>query len=130
MRHLPPISAKTLPVEACHSDGALALDQPVSIHCGEDSETAGQATFIPAPKDSATAHAALAQFVRSAGQNLNCEDTQWIGDGRTALRICTLKSNGWPRIVLGAQSGTRLYRAEGSPSRVARLAGRDCRGFP
>ncbi len=52
----------------------------------------------------------------SASQTLDCEEPQWTGDGRTALRICTLKSNGWPRIVLGQQADGRLYRAEGTPS--------------
>lgn len=112
---------KNLAGEACRSDGPLALDQPTMIHCGDAPDAAGQVTFVTAPKDKATWHDGLAQFVLSSSQNLNCEDTQWIGDGHTALRICTLKSNGWPRIVLGVQAGNRLYRAEGTPAALPAL---------
>ncbi len=110
---------KDLAGETCHSDGPLAFDQPTLIHCGEDSEIAGLAAYVQAPKDKATSREALAQYVRSSNQSLNCEDTQWIGN--VALRICALKSNGWPRIVLGTQVGARLYRAEGSPAALPAL---------
>ncbi|HEY4125990.1 MAG TPA: CHAT domain-containing protein [Rhizomicrobium sp.] len=108
---------KNLAGEACHSDGPLVSGIPVSIRCGDAQEAAGQVAFVPAPKEKP--RDGLAQFILSSSQNLNCEDPQWIGD--VALRICTMKSNGWPRIVLGVQAGGKLYRAEGSPSALPAL---------
>lgn len=107
---------KNLAGESCESAGPLEADQPTAITCDGTTDAVGQATFVQAPADPAARHAALEELVRSQSDNLNCSDPQWIGTGSIVLKICTLKSNGWSRIVLGVSAGTRLYRAEGLPS--------------
>jgi CHAT domain-containing protein len=116
---------KNLAGEACRSDGALRLDQPATIVCGETAQDAGtpdagQVSFIVAPKDPATALATLAQLVRTSSvRNLNCGEPHWVGEA--VFSLCTLKSNSWPRVVLGVQVEDRLYRAEGPPSSLPAL---------
>lgn len=108
---------KNLAGEACRSEGSLVPDRRQAILCGDSAQTAeaGQVSYLAAPKDQAALHTALLQAVQSR-QDLNCDDPQWIGSGRIALRICSLKSNGWPRIRLGIVAGERLYRADVAPS--------------
>ena len=107
---------KNLAGESCQSAGRLTADQPTAISCG--GAPVGQISYVPAPRDQAAA-AALAQYVESQNQDIDCGETQWTG--ASALRICTLKSNGWPRIVIGASAGGKLYRAEGAPSSLPAL---------
>lgn len=110
---------KNLAGESCRSAGALTPDQPTPITCGGDGAAVGQISYVPAPQDPAAAHAALVQYVQSQSQDIDCGETQWTG--ASALRICTLKSNGWPLIVIGTESAERLYRAEGAPSALPAL---------
>jgi CHAT domain-containing protein len=110
---------KNLAGESCQSAGPLTPDQPTTIACGGASNAVGQISYVPAPQDQAAGRNALAQYVQSQSQNLECGETQWAGG--VALRICALKSNGWPRIVIGAQAGGKLYRAEGAPSSLPAL---------
>ena len=110
---------KNLAGESCQSAGPLTPDQPTAIACGGASNAVGQISYVPAPQDQAAGRNALAQYVQSQSQNLECGETQWAGG--VALRICALKSNGWPRIVIGAQAGGKLYRAEGAPSSLPAL---------
>lgn len=107
---------KNLAGESCESAGPLEADQPTSITCDGTTDAVGQVTFVQAPADPSARHAALEQLVQSQSDNLNCTDLQWIGTGPIALKVCTLKSNGWSRIVIGISAGARLYRAEGLPS--------------
>lgn len=108
---------KNLAGESCRSAGPLALAQQVSIRCGDAGQTeAGDVTAFPAPQDRTTWHNALAQLAHSPRQDLNCQEPQWTASGRVAVRICSLKSNGWPRIMLAAESGGHFYLAEGTPS--------------
>jgi len=108
---------KNLAGESCRSSGPLAPDQPTKISCGTDSAAVGQISYVPAPQDRTAQRTALTQYVQS--QDLDCGDTQWIG--ASALKFCALKSNGWPRIVLGVAAGGKLYRAEGAPSSLPAL---------
>src|SRR6185437_15792349 len=108
---------KNLAGESCRSAGPLALAQQVSIRCGDAGQTeAGDVTAFPAPQDKTTWHNALAQLAHTPRQDLNCQEPQWTASGRVAVRICSLKSNGWPRIMLAAESGGHFYLAEGTPS--------------
>ncbi|HVP85603.1 MAG TPA: CHAT domain-containing protein [Rhizomicrobium sp.] len=109
---------KNLAGETCRSDGALVLDRSQAILCGDTAQgsDAGQVSYLMAPKDPAGLHTALARAVQPR-QDLNCDDVQWIG-ANTALRICSLKSNGWPRIVLGVAAGGKVYRSDVAPSSV------------
>ncbi len=54
------------------------------------------------------------------GNAESCSDPQWVG-GATLLRVCTLKSNGWPRIVIGTEAAGKLYRGDGVPSSAPAL---------
>jgi CHAT domain-containing protein len=110
---------KNLAGESCQSVGSLSPDQPTAIDCGGAATSVGQISYVLAPQDQAARRAALAQYVQSQSQDIDCGETQWTG--ATALRICTLKSNGWPRIVIGADAGGKLYRAEGAPSSLPAL---------
>ncbi len=107
---------KNLAGETCQSAGPLSADQATTITCGGGTDAIGAVAYVPAPPDPAAQHGALDQLVRSQSENLDCADPQWMGGGAFVLRICTLKSNGWARIVLGMDAGGRLYRAEGPPS--------------
>lgn len=108
---------KNLAGETCRSAGPLAFGQPVNIRCGDTGQTdAGEVTAFPAPQDKTQWHNALAQLAHTPRLDLNCEEPQWTASGRVALRICSLKSNGWPRIMLAAESGGHFYLAEGAPS--------------
>jgi CHAT domain-containing protein len=106
---------KNLASESCQSAGALAPDQSIAITCGDTTDVIGHATYVPAPQDQAARRATLTQLVQSQSDDLDCADPQWVG-AAAALEICTLKSNGWPRIVLGIDAGQRLYRTDGPPS--------------
>ena len=108
---------KNLAGESCQTSGALTPDQPTDIMCG--GAVVGQISYVPAPPDQTARHTALAQYVLSQSQDIDCGETQWTG--ASALKICTLKSNGWPRIVIGADAGGRLYRGEGAPSSLPAL---------
>jgi CHAT domain-containing protein len=107
---------RNLAGETCQSAGPLSADQATAFTCGGATDAVGAVAYVPAPPDPAAQHDALEKVVRSQSENLNCADPQWMGSGAFALRICTLKSNGWARIVLGVNAGGRLYRAEGPPS--------------
>jgi CHAT domain-containing protein len=110
---------KNLAGESCRSSAALTPDQPTAIACGGSDAAVGQISYVPAPQDQAAARTALAQYVQSQSQDIDCGETQWTG--ASALRICTLKSNGWPHIVIGVNAGGKLYRAEGAPSSLPAL---------
>ena len=110
---------KNLAGESCRSTGPLTPDQPMAIVCGGGDAAVGQISYVPAPRDQAARRGALTQYVQSQSQDIDCGETQWTG--ASALRICTLKSNGWPRIVIGVDSGGKLYRAEGAPSSLPAL---------
>lgn len=110
---------KNLAGKSCQSEGTLTPDQPAAITCGGAEGAVGQISYVPAPTDQAAARTELLQYVRSQSQDIDCGETQWTG--ATALRICTLKSNGWPRVVIGAARGGKLYRAEGAPSSLPAL---------
>jgi CHAT domain-containing protein len=108
--------------ELCHIGSAPLPDAPAAISCGDSSAAAGQ-IWVIAP-DQVLAMAANARrdaIIRliaseSEDETLDCAAAQSIGSGNVLLRICTLRSNGWPRIVLAAALDGRVYRAQGAPS--------------
>lgn len=109
---------RNLAGETCQMDGALVVDRPQTIFCGARAE-AGRISFLPAPGDAAAMRAALTQLVQP-GMELNCGDPKWVGQsGRVVLSICSLKSNAWPRVILGVAAGKRIYRADVAPSSLA-----------
>jgi hypothetical protein len=109
---------KNLAGESCQSAGSLTPDQPGAVTCGGTAVAVGRITYVPAPQDPAAAHMALAQYVKSQSQDFDCGETQWTG--ASVLRICTLKSSGWPRIH--ADHDAR-------PTIAAGTAGRNRPGF-
>jgi len=104
--------------ESCQSSGVAAPDQPVSVTCGSSSEAVGSMVIIPVvkgmPSDAPGRHVAIETLIGNAGTESTCGDAQWVGN--TLLRVCTLKSNGWPRVLIAQEAGGKLYRAEGVPS--------------
>src|SRR6185312_2508362 len=61
---------------------------------------------------------ALAARSSDAGQ-VTCDGGRWLDPSNPAssgLLICTLQSNGWPRILVVSATSTTLYEAEGMPS--------------
>lgn len=108
---------KNLAGESCRSAGPLSPGQAVNIRCGDAGQTdAGDVTKFAAPQDKTQWHGALAQLAQTPRKDLNCEEPQWTASGRVAVRVCTLKSNGWPRVMVAAESGGQFYLAEGTPS--------------
>lgn len=105
---------KNLAGDSCRSAGPLAVGSPVTIRCGE--AEVGQVTAFQPPQDKTQWRNALSQLAHTPRLDLNCEDPQWTPSGRVALRICSLKSNGWPRIMLAEEAGGHFYLAEGTPS--------------
>jgi len=108
--------------EACWSSVAPAPDAPAPIACGSSAETVGQVWTVPLdqpwPRDANGRRNTILRLVASQSEDekIDCEAPRWIGSHDVLLRTCTLKSSGWPRIVLGVEAGGRVYRAEGAPS--------------
>lgn len=109
---------KNLAGESCKTSGTLAPGTPLSITCGGVTDTAGQLSVIPlgqsVPTDPAGHRAALEALLTLPSADANCGDEQWFGG--MGLRVCTLKSGGWPRVLVGMESGGKFYRGEGIPS--------------
>lgn len=106
---------------SCQIAGSLTPDQSTAINCGGMSSPVGKISYVPAPTDPSAQRAALLEYVATQNENLDCAAAQWAG--ASVLRTCTLKSNGWPRIVVGMSIGGRLYRGEGPPSLLPVLEG-------
>lgn len=123
-----PVSAtelgRNLAGETCQSSGVAAPDQPVSVMCGGAAEAIGQISIVPLsqmlPSDVTARRTALASMIGSNNDAQICGDPQWIGSA-TLLRICKLKSNGWPRVVIGMEAAGKLYRGDGVPSSTPAL---------
>jgi CHAT domain-containing protein len=109
---------KNLAGETCTASGVLSSGEPEAISCGGASEVAGEISAIPlgqsAPANPAQRRDFLAALLSLPIANAKCAEAQWFGN--MALRICKLKSNGWPRVLVGQESNGRFYRAEGIPS--------------
>lgn len=109
---------KNLAGESCSSSGALDAGDPLTITCGGATDAAGQVSVVPlgqaVPTDAARRRTFLEGLLTLPSADASCGDTQWFG--RTALRICTLKSSGWPRVLIGEESDGNFYRGQGIPS--------------
>jgi CHAT domain-containing protein len=108
---------KSLAGETCQSQGAPAVDQPVPVICGTNIEPVAQVFVLPTqalPPPGAARRAAIEQLSVARNAEATCDAAQWFG--ATMLRVCMLNSNGWPRIVIAREAGTKLYSAEGIPS--------------
>lgn len=116
---------KNLVGETCQMSGNALVGQPASITCGGASNAVGQLSVFSlgqgVPTDSAGRQAALAQMLAIAGTEAKCDDGQWFG--HLLLRVCTMRSNGWPRVLLGMEANSNFYRAEGIPSSLPALEG-------
>jgi CHAT domain-containing protein len=107
--------------EACHANEAALQSKAQDIFCGNGSDASGQLSLAALPQalpaDASARQAALA----AAGKGLvdpaqlRCDAPQWL-DNSTALYLCNVQSNSWPRIVIVNGDGTTLYRAQGLPS--------------
>jgi CHAT domain-containing protein len=113
--------------ESCRLGAAPAPDAAAVIACGDSTEAAGQMWVVvpdrPFPKPANAHRDAILHLIASESEDekLDCAAPQWVGTGSVVLRICALRSNGWPRIVLGAELGGRVYRAQGAPSLLPAL---------
>lgn len=114
---------RNLAGETCQSSGVAAPDQPISVKCGTSDEAVGTIGIVPrvtvAPSDPAEQRKSIASLIGVAGTQATCAEPEWVGN--TLLRVCTLNSNGWPRVILGVEAGGKLYRAEGVPSATPAL---------
>jgi CHAT domain-containing protein len=109
---------KNLAGESCKSSGTLAAGTPLTIVCGATTDAAGQVSVIPLghniSADPAGHRTAIESLLTLPAADANCGDAQWFG--HVAMRVCTLKSSGWPRILVGTESGGNFYRGQGIPS--------------
>ncbi|HWA29959.1 MAG TPA: CHAT domain-containing tetratricopeptide repeat protein [Rhizomicrobium sp.] len=109
---------KNLAGETCQLSGAALIGQPATISCGGSTDVAGQLSVTSIgqgiPTDPAGRRAALERVLSMVNTEANCGDAEW--HGRLLLRICTLKSNGWPRVLIGMEAGSNFYQASGIPS--------------
>jgi len=108
---------RNLAGEACQSASAPAPGELAAITCGSSTEAAGHAYVTALP--SADQRTEIARLIALQAGEASCGDPEWFGE--TALRICTLKSNGWPRVTIGRASAGMLYEAEGAPSSLPAL---------
>ena len=104
--------------ETCQA--APGADRTLAVTCGQPGTDAGQVRALALaqtlPADPAARHEAISKVLAAEQANgqMTCDAPQWLG-GDDVLVACTLKSNGWPRIVVASVSANRLYRAEGMP---------------
>ncbi len=114
---------RNLAGETCQSSGVAAPDQPVDVKCGISEDAVGSVGVVPLvkalPSDAAGHRAAIESLIGMEGAQASCGEPQWVENA--LLRVCTLKSNGWPRVILGMEAGGKLYRAEGVPSAAPAL---------
>jgi CHAT domain-containing protein len=113
--------------EACHANEQALQSRAQDIFCGNGSEASGQLSLAqlpqPLPADAAARRTALAAASKGLidPAQLRCDEPQWLDD-QTALYLCSVQSNSWPRIVLISGQDTTLYRAQGLPSMMPVLA--------
>jgi len=114
---------KNLAGESCKSSGTLAVGDSLKISCGSTSGTSGEVTAVQlklgASADAAEHKRAAESLLTLPAVDANCGDPHWFG--HIVMRICTLKSSGWPRVLIGMESGSEFYRAQGIPSSLPAL---------
>jgi CHAT domain-containing protein len=100
--------------ETCHASGTAVPGVSASITCGSGADSVGELRVVPLAQ-AQNDHAAIAALAAPHDGEMTCGDPQWTS-ANNVLLICTLQSSGWPRIVVGAVAGDRLYRAQGLPT--------------
>jgi len=114
---------KNLAGETCKSSGAISAGAPATITCGSSTEPAGQTSVFPlgksTPADPAQRRSYLEVLLTLPSSDATCATPEWFG--HQALRICTLKSNSWPRVLIGQESAGNFYRGQGIPSLLPAL---------
>jgi CHAT domain-containing protein len=109
---------KNLAGEACESSGGLSAGGVAAITCGTSTEAAGQVSVMPlgrsTPTDPAQRKTFLEGLLALPSSDAACAAPQWFG--HMAMRICILKSNSWPRVLIGQESGGNFYQGQGIPS--------------
>jgi CHAT domain-containing protein len=103
--------------ESCHAGALAAPGVTASITCGAAADSVGELRVVPLAQ---TDRATIAALAAPHDAGLSCGDPQWLS-GDHVLLICTLQSNGWPRIIVGTVAGDRLYRAQGLPTTLPAL---------
>lgn len=113
--------------EECRVAGAARPGQPLDVLCGKASEpmarlrVAALATALP--QQQAARRAAIQRDVKAmpggfgANEQMTCDGGQWIeaGGEESVVYLCTLASNGWPRVIVARVHQNTLYKAEGLP---------------
>ena len=111
----------TLGGEACHANAVALQSKAQDIFCGSGSEASGQLSLAGLPQALPADAAARRNAIRVAAKGLidpaalRCDEPAWLDDS-SALYLCSVQSNSWPRIVLVGGDGTTLFRAEGLPA--------------
>jgi len=112
-------AGKNLAGETCKtSSGFLGAGNPLTISCDASGSATGQVSIIPlgqsAPVDPAQRRTFLENLLVLPVADGTCGDAQWFG--HLAMRVCTLKSSGWPRVLIGQEANGSFYRGQGIPS--------------
>jgi CHAT domain-containing protein len=97
--------------EACTLSGGTIL-------CNDAAAGSLRVSQLPQdlPADPAQRRSALLAAAQAfpAAQDTACDPPQWVGED--ALYLCSLRSNGWPHVVLVGANGGTLAAAEGLPA--------------
>ena len=113
---------QTLSGESCELSGAS------DILCGGGADTAGSLRVsqmdASLPAGIAERRAAIVTAARalpgglSTAEDVTCDSGRWLTPQAPSpvLFFCTLRSNGWPRLVLVSVTGNRLIAADGLPT--------------
>ncbi len=115
--------------EECHSVGTASAAQSLPITCGASMSAGGTlwvaANPVALPEDQGARRQSILRVAKTvpgglgATGQVTCDGGQWFddaGDRDSALFLCTVEANGWPRIVLVSQLNGNLYEAEGPPA--------------
>ncbi len=114
--------------ESCHASGTAAPTRPLDIICGASTDASGRLQVVTPtsslPAEPAAHRDAILRDAKTiagglgTSDRMTCDGGQWLGEAGSgsALFLCTLTSNSWPRIVVVSGSGRTLYRAEGLPA--------------
>ena len=112
--------------EACHTTGLATKAQAQAILCGSNSTPVGELRIgdlgTRLPGDAAARRTAIITAAKAIGggalnatDEMTCDSGQDLGDA-SILYICTVRSNGWPHIVLVSASADTLFQADGLPA--------------
>jgi CHAT domain-containing protein len=106
--------------------GTATSTQAQDILCGSDSTPVAYLRIADLdaalPTDSATRASAITNTARTiaggalnASNEITCDSGQGLGND-SFIFICTMRSNGWPRIALVSVNSRTLFEADGLPA--------------